>query len=768
MEQGFIKANSSNLPRIDLLMLGGFFALNDFCSSEFRNIKTSTSSRPSYGDDAVSYVQLKRGGKICIVRLEEEVVISVQCHDCVASEGGCKYSIAFLMWIHRWSEEPPCTAVSCYWKKFKLSRVGSSLKYMTAKELSNGAPSLLSNSSVLDKLLDMGRKRKLYNCELLKYQSAYICDTIQSLSMHQLVLKYKEKCSSRAYEFSRCNKNDGTLIALIMGGSIPDTAAMKRGRILENEVRKTVSMELGKKIKKCGLMLSSEYLMIAGSPDGICEDSIIEIKCPTSAKTYQNYVKNGKPTEKFNTQMQMYLTGLQKGYFCVADNNYSTNKKVEIICVTFNETYMHNFLKLIADLWKEKVYPVLYQSTLYVLNNSDIMSSIREMLTKEFFEKYLHPYFENLLSVLSVDSSNVVSEANYTSELLRVRVVYSSEDGGEKVLSVIAKAPLVFDSVIPTDKKVNIYDCEFNIYGELLPEILKIGLERKIAPKGYYSTTFPKPMMVMEDLRPLGYKMVSRYEGLDLDHCFIALEKLAYFHSASLLLYKKNPKLVDKYNVGFFYNNKSVKFLLALLCKDLIKLCETVPSLQRYHKKLISIEDIEEKICATGKPSKKFNVLNHGDFWCNNILFHYEQNGQVDDAVFVDYQVSLFTSPVLDLHHFVTTSLSNNVKSDHMNTILNYYFDKLMLHLNEANIEAFLTREEFFDDFKERAFVALGEMAFSLPLVKAPPRKDATLIKYIAENEEGSFRHDCFNNPKYIKELEQLLSFYENLGIFNV
>ncbi|KAF5270876.1 hypothetical protein FQA39_LY08321 [Lamprigera yunnana] len=261
---------------------------------------------------------------------------------------------------------------------------------MTAKELSNGAPSLLSNSSVLNKFLDMGRKRNLDNCELLKYQSAYNCDTIQSLSMHQLVLKYKEKCCKIFLEklvlsnetitqievetreqhhnnlwfelrygritASRCKKNDGTLIALIMGGSIQDTAAMKPGRILENEVRKTVSMELGKKIKKCGLMLSSEYLMIAGSPNGICEHSIIEIKCPTSAKTFQNYVKNRKPTEKFNTQMQMqmYLTGLQKGYFCVADNNYSTNKKVEIICVTFNEAYMHNFFNLIADLWKEK------------------------------------------------------------------------------------------------------------------------------------------------------------------------------------------------------------------------------------------------------------------------------------------------------------------------------------------------------------------------------------------------------------------------------
>lgn len=64
---------------------------------------------------------------------------------------------------------------------------------MTAKELSKGAPSLPSNSCVLDKFLDIGRKRNLDNCEILKYQSSYVCTSIQSLSMHQLVLKYKEK-----------------------------------------------------------------------------------------------------------------------------------------------------------------------------------------------------------------------------------------------------------------------------------------------------------------------------------------------------------------------------------------------------------------------------------------------------------------------------------------------------------------------------------------------------------------------------------------------
>ncbi|GBP63275.1 hypothetical protein EVAR_89065_1 [Eumeta japonica] len=69
MESGFSKANSNNLPRVDAVMLGTFFASNrDFCSSEFRNVKTSMSSRASYGDDAVSYVQLKRDSKCCTVK----------------------------------------------------------------------------------------------------------------------------------------------------------------------------------------------------------------------------------------------------------------------------------------------------------------------------------------------------------------------------------------------------------------------------------------------------------------------------------------------------------------------------------------------------------------------------------------------------------------------------------------------------------------------------------------------------------------------------
>lgn len=52
---------------------------------------------------------------------KDKEVLCIECEDCAASKGGCKHSIAFLMWLHRRSEEPATTAVKCYWKKSTLS-----------------------------------------------------------------------------------------------------------------------------------------------------------------------------------------------------------------------------------------------------------------------------------------------------------------------------------------------------------------------------------------------------------------------------------------------------------------------------------------------------------------------------------------------------------------------------------------------------------------------------------------------------------------------
>lgn len=47
------------------------------------------------------------------------------------------------------NEEPCCTEVECYWCKSELSRVGTTLKFITSKSLSNGSCMLPWKSTVL-------------------------------------------------------------------------------------------------------------------------------------------------------------------------------------------------------------------------------------------------------------------------------------------------------------------------------------------------------------------------------------------------------------------------------------------------------------------------------------------------------------------------------------------------------------------------------------------------------------------------------------------
>nr|XP_026492169.1 uncharacterized protein LOC113397863 [Vanessa tameamea] len=202
MQTEFVKADSMNLPNIDSMMVAKFFACNpDFCSAEFRNVKTSLSTRESYGDDAIGYVQLQRTQNTCIIKCticpehkvrsksysvtlivdeQEDDVLQVTCHDCPASSGGCKHAIAFLMWCHRRSEEPSCTSIQCYWKKSTLAKIGSSIKVITTKDMikkkikTDESKRIDTVTSVVNNFLTESKKRKITTCQYLKHQNVIL------------------------------------------------------------------------------------------------------------------------------------------------------------------------------------------------------------------------------------------------------------------------------------------------------------------------------------------------------------------------------------------------------------------------------------------------------------------------------------------------------------------------------------------------------------------------------------------------------------------
>lgn len=345
-----------------------------------------------------------------VVDENKSEIMSCQCLDCAASAGGCKQAIAFLMWTHRRSEEPSCTQVECYWKKPTLSRVGTTMKYITLDQLcKKTVKKHETNPHLLSEFLQEAKKRKLENCELLKYQNDFKYNDVRQFSLYHMLihasnelkhdvnqfiesvvekldksalnliekvtrrqfksplwyeLRYARITASKVYEVSKCQTPDGSLVAAIMGAKTPDTTAMKRGRNLETAVIKT-AQNIKKKVKPCGLFISQEHPMIAATPDGITSDAVIEVKCPTSETTKNNYIKNGVVAKKYvaQVQLQMYVTNMKKGYFCVAHPDFEISKNVDIILIESDDEYINELLSTVSSFWKTNIYPLLIRST---------------------------------------------------------------------------------------------------------------------------------------------------------------------------------------------------------------------------------------------------------------------------------------------------------------------------------------------------------------------------------------------------------------------
>lgn len=172
----------------------------------------------------------------------------------------------------------------------------------------------------------------------------------------------------KIYEAVRCHTPDGSLVSQMTDVvKVYETNAMKIVSHLESTVLAELEKQVNIKFKKCGLFLSHEQPVIGATPDAVSDDFIVEIKCPTTDKTFTNYIKDSNIAEKYYAQMQtqIYMLSKSKELFCVADAKFESNKKITVTSVDYNAKYTEELFRKANLFWKTYVFPVLVNSLQY-------------------------------------------------------------------------------------------------------------------------------------------------------------------------------------------------------------------------------------------------------------------------------------------------------------------------------------------------------------------------------------------------------------------
>lgn len=130
--------------------------------------------------------------------------------------------------------------------------------------------------------------------------------------------------------------------------------------------------------------------------------------------------------------------------------------------------------------------------------------------------------------------------------------------------------------------------------------------------------------------------------------------------------------------------------------KDMLTRIREDPQLTVYTDRCATaISESFDRGMWTVTPEEPWSTIIHADFWVNNIMFHRDENGRVDDVKFVDFQNYLFFNPLREMVFFIFSS--TEVTEDHLiEEMIDLYHETFVAVLDRmgCDTEPF-TREKF-------------------------------------------------------------------------
>ncbi|TDG46856.1 hypothetical protein AWZ03_006740 [Drosophila navojoa] len=319
-----------------------------------------------------------------------------------------------------------------------------------------------------------------------------------------------------------------------------------------------------------------------------------------------------------------------------------------------------------------------------------------------------------------------------------------------------------------------IFDKEKLTYSSYIPEFeqmfMKKNKELSFGPR-YYQPTNPASaeLIILEDLGNRSFKNVNRQMGFDMAHTRAALDKLAQFHAASAVRFEVRGAYPEMYDRNLCSEEDKFKEFRETQANSLIKALPLYNAAYMESELQTYTSNAPDMFQARApKFEDEFCCLNHGDLHCNNIMFQYDEHGEITETYFIDLQMSRYCSPAQDLIYVLLSSVSFELKLSKFDYFVFYYHSKLVEYLKLLDYtQPMPTLTALHIAILNHGDWVYPVISLLLPLLLIDPSEKANMDTMMDQESEGDqLRTTMFGHRTVVQEYKQLLPWAHNRGLF--
>ncbi|KAG5674473.1 hypothetical protein PVAND_004442 [Polypedilum vanderplanki] len=315
-------------------------------------------------------------------------------------------------------------------------------------------------------------------------------------------------------------------------------------------------------------------------------------------------------------------------------------------------------------------------------------------LDTNFFTRVVKNFSKDEEAILQNFSIRYGAKAgeSFASDLFRVTINYTTTSTDQSKISVIVKTlPEQAESEIDAKR---MFLNEMKMYGEFLPDINRIIQKAygdlKLFPSLIYQTTEPTAAIVLEDLSTQGFATVCAPDD-NLETTKMIFHRLAIFHAASFFLAQINGIDYSSCNYSVYHMPESIQesfFKHNLRIFKSLMLSGDFSSEMNDSKYVKRVDEMIEKCTARGKrvfscETSGYNCLNHGDFFMRNMLFRKAVDERNCDVQFLDFQLSIYASPAVDIFMALYGSMTLKNRMKNRDEMILFYYETFIESLQK-------------------------------------------------------------------------------------